>query len=82
MKNNSEVWVEQKKMRTGYTTGSCAGRRCESCSLYAPVRRSDTTGTSDDAQRGRARSGSGTESSGDNMVCGVRSAKTAGMIPM
>ena len=24
MKNNSEVWVEQKKMRTGYTTGSCA----------------------------------------------------------
>jgi len=24
VKNNSEVWVEQKKMRTGYTTGSCA----------------------------------------------------------
>ena len=24
MKNYSEVWVEQKKMRTGYTTGSCA----------------------------------------------------------
>lgn len=24
MKNNSEVWVEQKKMRTGYTTGGCA----------------------------------------------------------
>ena len=24
MKNNCAVWVEQKKMRTGYTTGSCA----------------------------------------------------------